>query len=547
MKSVRVRIAAIVGILTLASIVTIGTAGLGAMRAALIDQQLNAYAADKDSELRIGSLADLLPIDLSADQVEELLQLDVDFGFADGLPPEVFADMTPEEQAALAGLATDFGSIGSSFVSPETLARVNAQQLETWQDSLQDEETRAAVTPFLADGEVAVVMFTGGVARTNPDQLEAALVAPTIDEYDGSGPLLLESTVYELQALGLGGRALFPTADPIPSDVFDEFAFETRDVGDYSLWAYTDTSGTDAAVAGARRALWLATPFLVAAAIGAAWLLTGRALAPVRAITDQARAIRPETLDERVPEPGTDDEIGELAKTMNAMLDRLEVGQTQRRQFVADASHELRSPLAVLRNEAEVAHAHPDSTSVDDLSTVVLAEGSRLERIVTDLLELARTDELTAAASGTVIDLDELMLAESARARRVPVDRSRVSAGRIMGRRDGIARAITHLLDNAARHAHTKVAVGVRTEESPGATEVVVWVDDDGPGVDPGDRRRVFERFVRLDEARTRDQGGAGLGLAVVEAAVAESGGTVWLTDSPLGGARFEMRFPAAD
>lgn len=291
------------------------------------------------------------------------------------------------------------------------------------------------------------------------------------------------------------------------------------------------------------RALWLSAAVVTALAAGAAWLLIGRALGPVDAITQRVGEISSGNLSERVPEPRRRDEIGVLAATMNTMLGRLENSDLKRRQFISDASHELRTPVAVLQSEAEVARRAPDTTSVAELSDVVLTESRRMGSMVEDLLAIARSDEGRLRPDGPrEVDVDEIVLDESMRSRRVPVDRGAVSAGRVVGQPDEVGRAMAHLLDNAARHAKEQVAVGVRTE----GEEVVCWVDDDGPGIPPRERRRIFDRFVRLDDARTRDRGGAGLGLAVVASTVEKMGGSVAVEDAPLGGARFEIRWPAA-
>ncbi len=291
----------------------------------------------------------------------------------------------------------------------------------------------------------------------------------------------------------------------------------------------------------------------LAAFLGAAWLTrsTGR---PIRALAAQADRL---AAGEITVEPVTvrrGDEIGVLARTMNRMLERLERSDRQRRQFVSDASHELRTPLAVLRSEAEVARRAPDTTTVAEFGRVVIGETGRLEALVEDLLSLARADERKLAGARTAapieVDVDDVVLAEAERTRRLPIDRSEVSAGRVIGRSDDLARAVGHLLDNAARHGEHRVAVGVRTEDGPAGTSdgavVRIWVDDDGSGIPEEDRRHIFDRFHRLDEARTRDRGGSGLGLAVVAETAAAMGGTAEIGTSPLGGARFELTLPAA-
>ncbi len=275
----------------------------------------------------------------------------------------------------------------------------------------------------------------------------------------------------------------------------------------------------------------------------ATWFIAGRALRPVGAITSRVDEITSGTLADRVPDTGSSDEIGVLARTMNSMLSRLENADLRRRQFVSDASHELRTPVAVLRSEAEVARRAPDSTNLDDFAGVVLGESKRLEGLVEDLLALARSDESRPLTATTPLDVDEIVLEEVARTRSMPIDQRGVSAGRVVGHSDDMQRVIGHLLDNAVRHAKDRVAIGVQTTDGV----VQVWVDDDGPGISESERDRIFDRFVRLDDARTRDKGGAGLGLAVVHEMVTRMVGTVRVDDSPLGGARFALEFPAAD
>jgi signal transduction histidine kinase len=274
----------------------------------------------------------------------------------------------------------------------------------------------------------------------------------------------------------------------------------------------------------------------------ATWFVAGRALRPVGAITDQVKEITSGTLSERVPEPKAADEVGVLARTMNTMLGRLENSDLRRRQFVSDASHEFRTPVAVLRSEAEVARRAPDSTSIDDLASVVLGESKRLEGLVEDLLSLARGDEARSLDATAAIDVDEIVLAEAERTRALAVDKRAVSAGRVIGHEDDMHRVIAHLLDNSARHGESTVAVGVETMSET----VRIWVDDDGPGITEDERERIFGRFIRLDDARNRDVGGAGLGLAVVHETVARMKGTIEVLDSPLGGARFQIELPAA-
>ncbi|MCK6079472.1 HAMP domain-containing histidine kinase [Microbacterium sp. EYE_5] len=276
---------------------------------------------------------------------------------------------------------------------------------------------------------------------------------------------------------------------------------------------------------------------------GVTWWVVGRALRPVERIRREVDDITADRLDRRVAEPASGDEIAALATTMNRMLERLDASATAQRRFVSDASHELRSPLATMRQHAELARAHPDATTLDDLADVVSDEGLRMQDLVDSLLVLTRLDETALQRRGTV-DLDDLALAEASRLRAagVAVDATKVGAAQVAGDERLLGRVVRNLADNAARHAASRVAFGVRVD----GAQAVLTVDDDGTGVPEAERERVFERFVRLDEGRARDAGGSGLGLAIVAGVVRASGGTVAVTDSPLGGARFEVRLPAA-
>lgn len=306
------------------------------------------------------------------------------------------------------------------------------------------------------------------------------------------------------------------------------------------LAAATPLDDVDASVSAVTRTLWLVLPVLVVLVAALAWLLTGRALRPVGALTGRVREITGSTLHERVPEPTSADEIGALARTMNDMLDRLERSAVQQRRLVSDASHELRTPVAAIRTQLEVALRHPEGVDWSDVAHGVLAEDVRLEALVADLLTLARTDEQPGLREAGQVDLDDLVLAEAARSWRVPVDVSAVEPARVRGRATELRQLVDHLLANATRHAEGRVTVSLRTTEG----RAVLWVDDDGPGVPVADRSRVFERFSRLSGGRERDAGGAGLGLAVVQRVAVRHGGGVEITDAATGGARFVVDLP---
>jgi signal transduction histidine kinase len=202
---------------------------------------------------------------------------------------------------------------------------------------------------------------------------------------------------------------------------------------------------------------------------------------------------------------------------------------------VADAAHELRSPLAAIRTQLEVARHHPESEPWDQTADGVLADTERLSRLVDDLLLLARADDAAAGRAAAVepVDLAAVLAQVAGQPWRVPVTLEPGSAVgvRVAAGPDAVTRVLVNLVDNAARHARSSVRLGARVE----AERVVVQVTDDGPGIPEADRERAFERFTRLDEARSRDAGGTGLGLAIVRRLVLATGGQVYLTAAPTG------------
>lgn len=291
--------------------------------------------------------------------------------------------------------------------------------------------------------------------------------------------------------------------------------------------------------------LLLGVPGLLVLVAGTTWFVTGRALRPVEDIRDEVASISAAALDRRVPVPAGGDEIARLATTMNDMLDRLQASRDRQRRFISDASHELRSPIASIRHQLEVALAHPERTTVEDVAPDLLAEDLRMERLVADLLLLARADEDTLRLQHLPIDLDDIVLAEAGQLRtrgRVHVDTVGVSACKVRGDAAQLLRLVRNLLDNAERHATSTVTIGLRTSQAG----VELSIADDGGGIPPEHRERVFDRFTRLDDARARDTGGAGLGLSIV-AEVARAHRGLARVDDSADGARFVVVLPALD
>lgn len=286
------------------------------------------------------------------------------------------------------------------------------------------------------------------------------------------------------------------------------------------------------------KTLWsglrLGIPLVVLAVALVAWFLAVRALRPVEAMRQEVETISATTLQRRLREPRSHDEVARLARTMNSMLERLQASRDHERQFLSDASHELRSPLASMRAQLETGSWTSDADGVK-------AEAARLAHIVDDLMDLAKADE--AAPPSTETDLDEVVLEEVAAiapTSSITIGTANVAAARLVGDRQALARMVRNLVENAGRHATSNVEVALTNVDG----QVTLTVDDDGEGIPEDDRSRVFERFTRTDSSRSRDTGGVGLGLAVVRATARRHGGDVQYETGPTGGARFVVTLP---
>ena len=283
-------------------------------------------------------------------------------------------------------------------------------------------------------------------------------------------------------------------------------------------------------------------PLAVAALGAAVWWLVGRTLQPVEQIRREVAEISLDRLDRRVPHPETGDEIDRLASTMNAMLDRLESSNDRLQRFVADASHELRSPLSRIRSTVEVDLSTSDR-HLEATCRSVLEETVAIQQMVDDLLFLARHDDPHTLPRHRPVDLDVVIDAEVERLREesgTSVDMTGVSAGPVDADPLQMARLVRNLLNNAARHSRDRVTIGLT--EDDGVVRLVV--DDDGDGVSDADRERIFDRFTRLDEARAASTGGTGLGLAIARDIAVAHGGTISYQTAPGGGARFAVELP---
>ncbi|CAN5584667.1 HAMP domain-containing sensor histidine kinase [soil metagenome] len=272
------------------------------------------------------------------------------------------------------------------------------------------------------------------------------------------------------------------------------------------------------------------------------WWAVGRTLRPVRAITRTMAEITASDLHRRVPAATTRDEIGLLATTVNETLARLDTSVERQRRFVADASHELRGPLAALRADLEISVAHPERTIWNEVARDTLSDVARLQHLTEDLLFLARSDG-RSARSHKPVNLTAMVEAATFGVRRTDItitNRTLDDAVIVNGDADQLHRMIRNLVHNAEEHAQHLVEISIVVD----GDSIRLVVADDGPGIAAEQRSNVFERFVRLDVARTRDNGGSGLGLAIVYEVVADHRGSITITDTRPHGATFTIVLP---
>jgi signal transduction histidine kinase len=419
---------------------------------------------------------------------------------------------------AIAGIVLVVYVRGSLRDGVRTEARLRAEAVA---DGISNSDRTFETGAF--DEEFVQVLRDDGTVLTSSPNVQGkpvlAMLAPGEERVIGSAPF--ENSLFLVVA----------TSAKAGADMYTVIVGRTLD---------TMTDATTAMVT----VLAVAVPLLLLVIGLVTWRVVGRSLAPVEGIRREVEAISSSELHRRVPDAPGGDEISRLASTMNSMLQRLEEGHRRERRLVSDASHELRSPIASIRQHAEVALSHPDTTTTPELASVVVEEGERLQRIVEDLLLLSSLDEGSFRLRMAPVDLDDVVLQESTRLRAktgLRIETDAVSAGRVAGDRPKLERMVRNLTDNAARHARGVVGLSLRATDD----RVILAVEDDGRGISTEDHERIFERFVRLDEARDRDSGGSGLGLAIVRELAIAHQATLVVTDASMGGARFEVRFPS--
>ena len=323
-----------------------------------------------------------------------------------------------------------------------------------------------------------------------------------------------------------------------------------------TVYVFVTPASAQAAVATLDRTLYPGVPTAVLLVAAVAYLATRRALRPVEAIRARTAAVTAADPRERVHVPDTGDEIARLAATINTTLQRLDDAAQAQRRFVADAAHELRSPISSLLTTVEVAEAYPERADWPETIATTAEQARRIQDLTEDLLLLARMDATAPADSpARLVDLAALArdtaAAPGARpgadpaTRYVSVTCHADAEVLVHGDRGGLERVLRNLTDNARRHAGGRVDLRVYAT----VDEAVIEVEDDGPGVPAADRERIFERFTRLDDARSRESGGFGLGLAIVRDIVERHHGTIEVADAdaeagPGAGARFTVRMP---
>lgn len=421
---------------------------------------------------------------------------------------------------ALFTVAVATGSILLVTIQRYSLLRVLDQSAASAAADVAAQITRDPTNPV-------VDLAVGGVAAVQVVNAHDVVIAQSQSAYPVS-PLLDPG---QLSRARTGVRINIDRANPDT-----QLRVLALPVGSRTVLVATDLTRIDDSVRILGQAALIGAPLAVLLMAAATYAVAALTLRPVEELRHGAADITATGLaDQRLPVPGAQDEIHRLAVTLNAMLDRIDSATQRQRAFVGDAAHELRSPLASLRVQLEVAQRLGPITNamIED----VLVDVGRVERLVKDLLALARFDEGRVILRSEPVPLGELLreVVGSYRHARVPVTLDDAAPVTVSGDPDGLRRVAVNLIDNAVRHARTGVRVAVADGQRGEQPTVVITVTDDGRGVAPEERERVFDRFYRVNASRSRESGGTGLGLPIVRDLVRAHGGSVRLTTPPSG------------
>ena len=434
---------------------------------------------------------------------------------------------------ALFAVAVSSGVVLALALQRHALLNVlDASALKTASDIARDIDA----TPGLRD----VVPTTGGVTAVQVVDAHDKVIAssPGINRFR---PILGAAQLIEVRS---GSRIDITN----PTTGLGERVLAQR-AGVNTVIVAADLSRIDDSIRVLTQAALIGGPLAVLVMGLATYVLASLTLRPVASLRHGAADITAAGLaDQRLPLPSAQDEIHRLAVTLNAMLDRIDSATKRQRTFVGDAAHELRSPLASLRVQLEVSQRVGPDTDWSGLIDDVLVDVSRLDRLVEDLLDLARMDERAIAPRREDVRLDELVAAVAAHYAhaRVPVIVVLAEPVVLAGDPDALRRVVVNLTDNALRYARTCVSLTVTHQITGDRSTAVLTVIDDGPGIPPEETERVFDRFYRLEQSRSRQSGGTGLGLPIVRDLVRAHGGSVRLrarTDKQPG-LRAVVRFP---
>ncbi|MGA7227562.1 MAG: ATP-binding protein [Acidimicrobiia bacterium] len=430
------------------------------------------------------------------------------------------------------GVLLVIGTRSALLHAVETTVAARSQDVATQLSS----GTTADPIPLVRGISVQVLVDDSVVASTVDIEGQAPIIEPT--------RLPATSALIQVASLDAAQNDVGEESQEDPDGPF-LVSVAVAEIGgvDMTVLAAGSIAGVEGTTQTMVPLLALGIPAVTALVALLVWRLTYRAFRPVEAITRQADAISYSDLHLRIPEPEADDEIRHLSVVLNRMLERVQLSAFRQQRFTSDAGHEMKSPVATLLTMAEVAEKNPEEFEVVELAADFAAQSRRLATLVEDLLLLARTDEQRLDISFERFDLAQCIRGELAGLGpvEVSIDAGHVESIWIRGDQQRIGQVVRNLLDNAIRHAHSLVRIDTRST----VREAVLCVADDGPGVPDEERERIFERFVRLDEARSRDAGGTGLGLSVVRSIVEHHGGSIAVDgDDTLGGAAFTVYLP---